>query len=92
MDAHIQSIHTRKDMHQVTITLLFPNLEALRNAVSTGRENALTRSNEAKALENNCVAVERAREDRFQMLRRRPPAIYCRPDDTGVTSAIDDGR
>jgi hypothetical protein len=73
---------SRKDTHKLVVTLLFPDLQEVHEAVGRGAMLELSKSNEIKALENSCVAVERAREDRFRMLRRRPPAIYCREGNT----------
>lgn len=79
-EAGVNRGDTRKDIHQVTISLLFPDLHALREAASRGAMLDQTKQNEARALEDNCVAIERAREERFRTLRRTPPAIYCRKE------------
>ena len=79
--ATIQRSDERKDVHQVTVSLLFPDLRSVREVVTGNAAFGLTFDAEARALENSCVATERAREDRFGMLRRKPPAIYCRPDE-----------
>ena len=79
-NATINKSSDRDDIHQVTITLLFPNLERVRGAVSTMAKRELVVESEIRALENNCVAIERAREERFGVLRRTPPEIYCRYD------------
>ena len=71
---------TRADMHQVTITILFPDLDDFRVAASRRALRGLEMENVVRALENSCVATERAREERFGMLRRIPPALYCRRD------------
>ena len=78
-DASIKHGSSRTDTHQLTITILFPNLEAVREAVGARARLELAAATMERALENSCVATERAREDRFGVLRRTPPAIYCRP-------------
>ena len=80
-EATITHDSTRKDMHQVTITILFPDLDDFRVAASRRAMRGLAEENVVRALENSCVATERAREERFGMLRRYfPPALYCRRD------------
>jgi hypothetical protein len=91
-DATITNGNTRVDMHQVTITLLFPDLEDLREAIGSGAASDLSSETEVRARQNSCVAAERAREDRFGMLRRTPPAIYCRPNYIGEPVTPDDVR
>jgi hypothetical protein len=68
----------RTDVHQVTVTLLFPNLADVRDAMRAGTMSDLSGDTETRAFENNCVATEREREERFGTLRRTPPEVYCR--------------
>ena len=79
-NATFTKTNSRVDLHQVTISLLFPDLDEVREAVFTRAVPlpALEEDLERRSLENNCVSTERAREDRFGTLRRVPPEIYCR--------------
>jgi hypothetical protein len=73
---------TRKDVHQVTIGLAFPQIDVREaradrgfdsNSISEPAQDARLR-----ALERLCIATAEAREDRFGTLRQIPPQYYCR--------------
>lgn len=70
----------RKDVHQVTVTLSFPDLKkalALRS-ISPNMALEMSEDTKARALENICIATALSREERFGTLRLMPPEYYCR--------------
>lgn len=72
---------SRQDIHEVVVTLAFPNKAslakppttiALRNAVNKLKEDA-----RLEAAIAQCIQRAEARENRFQVLRNVPPEVYC---------------
>ena len=71
----------RKDVHEVTIALSFPEIDLRR--VHSGRAvraslAELSDDARVRALENMCITNARSREDRFGTLRLTAPEEYCR--------------
>jgi hypothetical protein len=72
----------RKDIHQVTISLAFPEIDVREARADRGigpssvSEPAIDA--QLRALERLCIAAAEAREDRFGTLRQIPPQYFCR--------------
>jgi hypothetical protein len=82
VSAEVSASGSRKDMHKLTLSLVFPREPAPQAITGVDRYDGdlnapFDRPPLWRARYNLCVADAREREDAFQTLRQTAPEIYC---------------